>query len=83
MSSRLPQPARNPAAKSTIPLAGGMPSSLPKELQAELLKARNWGELSGELKTQMIQDYSTRFGPDHAEVIRLYFERLSATPLPK
>ncbi|MSQ94937.1 MAG: hypothetical protein EXR98_10340 [Gemmataceae bacterium] len=77
---KTPSSARNPAAKSTLPLGKGDASLLPKDVALEMLKGKAWGELPGELKTKMLQDYRARFGEDYAEMIRQYFERLNETP---
>ncbi len=79
---KTPSSARNPAAKSTLPLGPGGASLLPKDVALDMLKGRAWGELPGELKTRMLQDYRARFGDDHAEVIRRYFDRLNEAPTP-
>ncbi|MBI2805384.1 MAG: hypothetical protein HYX68_10445 [Planctomycetes bacterium] len=76
MASKLPRLGRNPNAKAS-PSPGGLPGVLPKEIALELVNGKAWGQLPGELKTRMIQDYRARFGDDHAELIRQYFERLN------
>ena len=81
-ASKLPLAARNPTAKSSSPLAGGFPSTLPRNAKLEPSTGKAWGELPGELKTQMLQDVRSRFGAEYAEMIRLYFERLAETPSP-
>jgi len=77
-SRTLPKASRTPSAK-----AGPMPPSgnavVPRDLKLESFQGKSWGELPGELKTRMIQDYRTRYGDEYAEVIQQYFERLSQT----
>jgi hypothetical protein len=77
----LPRPARDPAAKSSN--RHGSPSALAQLDKLENLDGKTWGELPGELKTQMLQDFRARYGPDYAEIIRSYFERLAETPARK
>ena len=81
-ASKLPKPARNPTARSSAPLAGGFPSALLRDAKFDPSMGKAWGELPGELKTQMLQDVRSRFGEEYAEMIRQYFERLAETPTP-
>ncbi len=48
---------------------------IPKDLQQYLGKP--WGELSGEVKSKMIQDLQAKYGEDYARVIKLYFEQIA------
>lgn len=82
-ASRLPIASRNPALREMKSGAGVAPLVFPKELKLESLKGKAWGELSGELKTQMLQDVRARFGAEYEETIRLYFEGLAETPAGK
>jgi hypothetical protein len=74
-----PKSGRTPAAKAGAPPRGGS-TPLPKDLKLETFQGKAWGELPGELKTQMIQDFRTRYGDEYAEVIQQYFERLAQSP---
>lgn len=40
-------------------------------------KGKAWGELSGEIKNQVISDFKARYGEDYARYIKLYFEQLA------
>lgn len=75
----LPNPARQPAAKASAG-PGGSASRLTPLGKLEPFDGKSWGELPGELKTQMLQDFRARYGAEHAEIIRQYFERLAQTP---
>ncbi len=80
----LPNPAaRNSAAKASISAGGRLPANVMKELPLDPSAGKAWGELPGELKTRMLQDFRARFGEDHAEMIRQYFDRLAETPARK
>lgn len=81
-AQNLPKPMRDPAAKS-LSRPGGASSGLAHIDKLETLDGKAWGELPGELKTQMLQDFRARYGPEYAEVIRQYFERLAQTPARK
>jgi len=37
---------------------------------------KRWGELPGELRTQIIQDMKAKYGDSHARMIKLYFEQV-------
>ncbi len=75
-----PVTARKPAAKVSPGLGRpGLPT-LPKDIAAELIDGKTWGELPGELRTRMLQDFRGRFGDDYAELIQRYFERIAETP---
>jgi hypothetical protein len=43
----------------------------------EKYKGKSWGELPGEIKTQILQDMKARYGEDYAKYIKLYFEQLA------
>lgn len=76
-------PARNPAAKAPNPSGGGLPTAILKNVPLDASVGKAWGELPGELKTRMLQDFRARYGEDYAEMIRQYFERLAETPARK
>jgi hypothetical protein len=40
---------------------------------------KTWGELPGELRTQIVQDMRAKYGEDYARMIKLYFEQLADT----
>jgi hypothetical protein len=64
---------------------GTLPAALAKELEPFL--GKSWGELPGELKTQLLQDARARFGDDYAPIIQQYFEQIAGgdrtKPLPR
>jgi hypothetical protein len=43
----------------------------------EKYKGKSWGELPGEVRTQILQDLKARYGEDYAKYIKLYFEQLA------
>ncbi len=80
-TARLPSAARTPSTQaSTAPSRSAGP--LPKDFKLEPMSGKSWGELPGQLKTEMIQDFRNRFGAEYADLIQQYFERLAQTPLP-
>jgi len=80
---QLPSPsARNPAAKATLGPPGGAAGTMLKNLPVDESIGKAWGQLPGELKTQMLQDFRARFGPEYAEMIQQYFERLAESSAP-
>jgi hypothetical protein len=54
------------------------------ELAAKLKAraARNWGELPGELKSELQQRTQSRPDADYAPLIRMYFDEISRRPSP-
>jgi hypothetical protein len=38
---------------------------------------KSWGELPGHVRTRIVQEMKARYGDDHAEMIRLYFEQIA------
>jgi hypothetical protein len=40
---------------------------------------KRWGELPGELRTQIIQDMKSKYGDNYARMIKLYFEQVADT----
>lgn len=80
-SQRLPvPPARTPAARAPMNGKGANPLAVLKNVPLDESIGKAWGQLPGELKTQMLQDFRARFGEDYAEMIRQYFDRLAETP---
>jgi len=53
-----------------------------RELESELarLSSRNWGELPGTLKTQILQSAGKTPSGDYARLIRFYFEEIAKPP---
>jgi hypothetical protein len=45
--------------------------------EAKKYQGKPWGELPGELRTQIIQDLKAQFGDDYSRMIKLYFEQLA------
>lgn len=78
-SRSVPSAARN-APKMPSAASGTFPGSLPKNAKLESFQGKAWGELSGELRTQMLQDVRARFGEDYADMIQQYFRSLSESP---
>ena len=76
-------PARNPAAKAFIAPGGRFFAGNGKDMPLDPTLGKSWGELPGELKTRLLQDFRARYGEDHAETIRQYFDRLADTPARK
>jgi hypothetical protein len=71
------------ASRSGAPQSGGNDGSstapqtevVPAEI-AEYL-TRPWGELPGDVRSQIIQELAARYGEDYARTIKLYFESLA------
>jgi hypothetical protein len=81
-SRSIPRAATNPEAKARpMPGTGNAPNLPDEKLNAETVKS--WGQLPGELKTRLIQDFRARYGDEYAELIQQYFERVSQTPMRK
>src|SRR5258708_32399359 len=61
-------------AKTASNTAGQVDQAL---LPADMKKyaGKRWGELPGELRTQIIQDMKAKYGDSHARMINLNFER--------
>ncbi len=77
---------RSPSQPSGTPREGGAPGNntgtdpAPVDLSllgkdAKKYSGKAWGELPGELQTQIIQDMRARYGEDYARAIRYYFEQ--------
>jgi hypothetical protein len=78
----LPKPARHPAAKTAFPLGGAGYGLALRDAKLEAFQGKTWGELPGELKTRLMQDFRSRFGEEYADLIQQYFERLAGTSPP-
>ena len=72
--------ARQPTAKTTIPLGGARSGTSSKVIGLEAFQGKAWGELPGELKTRLMQDVRSRFGEEYADLIQAYFESLAESP---
>jgi hypothetical protein len=40
--------------------------------------AQRWGDLPGELRTKVLQDWEAKYGDDYARIIKLYFEQVAS-----
>jgi hypothetical protein len=58
-----------------------LPPALAKQLEA--FQGKSWGELPGELKTQLLQDARASFGEDYAAIIQQYFEQIAGAESPR
>jgi hypothetical protein len=56
-----------------------LPAALAKK--REQFQGKSWGELPGELKTQLLQDARARYGDDYATIIQQYFEQIAGPDL--
>jgi len=58
--------------------AKGLPdlSLLSKDAQKKYA-GKSWGELPGELKTELLMKAQEKYGEDYARIIKLYFEQLA------
>ncbi len=67
-------------AKTASNTAGQVDQAL---LPADMKKyaGKRWGELPGELRTQIIQDMKAKYGDSHARMIKLYFEQVGEQQL--
>lgn len=79
--------AKNQAGQKGVPKGGANPAkgadNEPGKVDASVLPAdmkqyagKRWGELPGELQTQIIQDMKAKYGDSHARMIKLYFEQV-------
>ena len=55
---------------------------LPKDLSVpglpgQKFTGKSWGDIPGEIKTQILEEAKTRYGSDYARYIKLYFEQLA------
>ncbi len=73
---------QGPPDGATLPAEAASPGTgtptardLPKELQK--YAGKKWGELPGELRTQMVQDIKAQYGDDYGRIIKLYFEQIA------
>jgi len=63
---------------------GGSPNDQALDLDLKKYGVKSWGELSGELRTRIVQDLKARYGEDSAQMIKAYFEQIAGakqTPL--
>lgn len=77
MAQSLPKLAGRPAIGAGGGAPGGMALPAPLARKLEPFQGRAWGELSGELKTQLLQDARTYFGDEYAPIIQQYFEQIA------
>ncbi len=68
-------------ASSGVPgTAGPRPADVdPSSVSPDLKKyaGKRWGQLPGEVQTRIVQELTTQYGPDYAEIIKGYYERLA------
>ena len=64
-----------PGSKAGAADKPATPSAVPSIVQENLGKA--WGDLPGEVKTQITQELKAKYGDEYARLIKLYFEQLA------
>jgi hypothetical protein len=64
-------PARGPGNGADEAAAARPGADLPRDA------AQRWGELRGELRTRVLQDWEAKYGDDYARIIKLYFEQVA------
>jgi hypothetical protein len=87
LSQAAQQMAANPARQPGMPAqqvglgrqAGGLPDLSAYGLDNAAYAGKSWGELPGELRTQIVQDIKARYGEDYALMIKSYFEQIADT----
>ncbi len=57
---------------------GGIPDASLLSKDDKKYAGTEWGKLPGEVRTRIIQQLQTRYGDDHAQMIKLYFEQVAA-----
>ncbi len=77
MARSLPKLAGRPAVGAGGGAPGGMALPAPLARKLEPFQGRSWGELPGDLKTQLLQDARTYFGDDYAPIVQQYFEQIA------
>jgi hypothetical protein len=77
MAQSVPKIAGRPSIGAAGGAGGGLPLSAALTKKLEPFQGRSWGELPGELKTQLLQDARTYFGDDYAPIIQQYFEQIT------
>jgi hypothetical protein len=77
MAQSVPKLAGRPSLGAAGGAGGGLPLSAALAKKLEPFQGRAWGELPGELKTQLLQDARTYFGEDYAPIIQQYFEQIT------
>jgi type VI protein secretion system component VasK len=55
----------------------GQASAMPLQEVLGKFNGQSWGELPGEVKNRIVQDWQARYGADFAQVVRRYFEQLA------
>jgi hypothetical protein len=76
-AGRTGNPATQPN-QGAVP-GDGAPGVVPADLDLGPHAGKTWGELPGEVRTRLLQEMKARYGEEHAELIRLYFERIADT----
>jgi hypothetical protein len=64
-------PGNNDGSGKSDPTKDNLPPDVAQYL------GKPWGELSGEVKSKIIQDLKAKYGEDYARVIKLYFEQIA------
>lgn len=78
-ASKLGRPEKASRPAESIADSGSPPSELPLPRDVQQHVGKKWGELSGELRTRIVQEMKAQYGDDYARVIKLYFEQIAET----
>jgi hypothetical protein len=73
------QPGQTTQANAQGRQPGGLPDLSAYGLDAAAYAGKGWGDLSGELRTKIVQDMRANYGDDYARMIKYYFEHLADT----
>jgi hypothetical protein len=72
-----PDPANRPAPGQKPPSAA---TALPLPTDLKKYEGAAWGDLPGDVKNRIVQDWAAKYGDDAARAIKLYFEQLAERP---
>ena len=68
---------------TTSPDAGNPSRQAPVDIQLPAAIGAAWGDLPGEVRTRLTQDWRARYGEQYEAIIQRYFRNLSQTPRKK
>jgi hypothetical protein len=77
-SQAQPMGGGDPAQSFQPGAASAQDALLPDQFKAHA--GKNWGDLSGELRTRIVQDLRARYGDEYGPIIQRYFQQIADVP---
>lgn len=70
-----PADGQGPPPEKSVPTA-----TIPLPVDLKKYEGVSWGDLPGDVRNRIVQEYAAKYGEDYARAMKLYFEQLANSP---